>query len=62
MAEGPDLDQLRAEAEGAIAAAGSSAELEGEAVRIEVGAESLNVAMAAPVALYEAAHRMPPHG
>ena len=42
--------------------AGLPGELEGEAVRIEVGAESLNVAMAATVALYEAAHRMPPHG
>jgi RNA methyltransferase, TrmH family len=41
---------------------GLPGELEGEAVRIEVGAESLNVAMAATVALYEAAHRMPPHG
>jgi tRNA G18 (ribose-2'-O)-methylase SpoU len=31
-------------------------------VRIPVRAESLNVAMAATVALYEAARRMPPHG
>jgi RNA methyltransferase, TrmH family len=37
---------------------GLPAELESEAVRIEVGAESLNVAMAATVALYEAANRM----
>jgi TrmH family RNA methyltransferase len=41
---------------------GLPAELEGDAVRIEVGSESLNVAMAATVALYEAANRMPPHG
>jgi RNA methyltransferase, TrmH family len=55
---------------------GLPAELEGAAVRIEVGAESLNVAMAASIALYEAgqrqrgragqagafAPRMPPHG
>jgi tRNA G18 (ribose-2'-O)-methylase SpoU len=35
------------------------------AVRIPLrsdGPQSLNVAMAATVALYEAAHRMPPHG
>jgi RNA methyltransferase, TrmH family len=37
-------------------------ELEGEAVRIDVGAESLNVAMAASIALYEAGRRMRPHG
>jgi TrmH family RNA methyltransferase len=37
-------------------------ELEAGAVRIPVRAESLNVAMAATVALYEAARRMPPHG
>ena len=42
--------------------AGLPAELEAGAVRIPVRAESLNVAMAATVALYEAAHRMPPHG
>jgi TrmH family RNA methyltransferase len=42
--------------------AGLPAELEAGAVRIPVGAESLNVAMAATVALYEAARRMPPHG
>jgi TrmH family RNA methyltransferase len=41
---------------------GLPAELESDAVRIEVGSESLNVAMAATVALYEAANRMPPHG
>jgi TrmH family RNA methyltransferase len=41
---------------------GLPARLEAEAVRIEVGAESLNVAMAASIALYEAARRMPPHG
>jgi TrmH family RNA methyltransferase len=40
---------------------GLPAELERDAVRIEVGSDSLNVAMAATVALYEAAHRMPPH-
>jgi RNA methyltransferase, TrmH family len=37
-------------------------ELEGEAVRIDVRAESLNVAVAAGIALHEAARRMPPHG
>ena len=57
-----DLAQLRTEAEAAVGAAGSAAELEAGAVRIPVGAESLNVAMAATVALYEAARRMPPHG
>jgi TrmH family RNA methyltransferase len=36
-------------------------ELEREAVRIPVRNESLNVAMAATVALYEAANRMPRH-
>jgi TrmH family RNA methyltransferase len=36
--------------------------LEAEAVRIPVRTESLNVAMAATVALYEAARRMPAHG
>jgi len=55
---------------------GLPAQLEREAVRIEVGADSLNVAMAASIALYEAgqrhrgragqagafAPRMPPHG
>jgi RNA methyltransferase, TrmH family len=40
---------------------GLPAELEREAVRIPVRTESLNVAMAATVALYEAAHRMPAH-
>lgn len=38
--------------------AGLPAELEAGAVRIPVRAESLNVAMAATVALYDAAHRM----
>jgi RNA methyltransferase, TrmH family len=42
--------------------AGLPAELERDAVRIDVRAESLNVAMAASIALYEAARRMPPHG
>jgi TrmH family RNA methyltransferase len=42
--------------------AGLPTELEREAVRIDVRAESLNVAMAASIALYEAARRMPPHG
>jgi TrmH family RNA methyltransferase len=42
--------------------AGLPAELERAAVRIEVGSESLNVAMAATVALYEAANRMRHHG
>ena len=36
--------------------------LEREAVRIDVRSESLNVAMAASIALYEAARRMPPNG
>jgi TrmH family RNA methyltransferase len=38
--------------------AGLPAELEAHSVRIDVRTESLNVAMAATVALYEAAHRM----
>jgi TrmH family RNA methyltransferase len=42
--------------------AGLPAELERDAVRIEVRNESLNVAMAASIALWEAARRMPPHG
>ena len=42
--------------------AGLPPELQHDAVRIPVAAESLNVAMAATVALYEAAHRMPLHG
>jgi TrmH family RNA methyltransferase len=37
-------------------------QLEAEAVRIEVSAESLNVAMTAAIALYEAANRMAGHG
>lgn len=41
---------------------GLPAKLESEAVRIEAGAESLNVGVAAGIALYEAARRMPPHG
>jgi TrmH family RNA methyltransferase len=41
---------------------GLPADLESEAVRIPVQAESLNVAMAATVALYEAARRMPADG
>jgi TrmH family RNA methyltransferase len=41
---------------------GLPAELEAGAVRIEVRTESLNVAMAATVALYEAANRTPPRG
>jgi TrmH family RNA methyltransferase len=41
---------------------GLPAELEREAVRIEVGAESLNVAVAASIGLYEAANRMAGHG
>jgi TrmH family RNA methyltransferase len=41
---------------------GLPAELEADAVRIEVRTESLNVAMAATVALYEAANRTLPHG
>jgi TrmH family RNA methyltransferase len=42
--------------------AGLPAELEADAVRIEVRTESLNVAMAATVALYEAANRTLPRG
>jgi RNA methyltransferase, TrmH family len=42
--------------------AGLPPELQHDAVRIPVAAESLNVAMAATVALYEAARRMPLHG
>jgi TrmH family RNA methyltransferase len=41
---------------------GLPAELERDAVRIEVGAESLNVAVAASIGLYEAANRMAGHG
>jgi TrmH family RNA methyltransferase len=41
--------------------AGLPAELERDAVRIPVRTESLNVAMATTVALYEAANRMPTH-
>jgi TrmH family RNA methyltransferase len=41
--------------------AGLPAELAAPSVRIPVRAESLNVAMAATVALYEVAHRMPAH-
>ncbi len=41
--------------------AGLPIELAGPSVRIPVRAESLNVAMAATVALYEVAHRMPAH-
>jgi RNA methyltransferase, TrmH family len=41
---------------------GLPAELERGAARIDVRSESLNVAMAASIALYEAARRMPPHG
>ncbi len=41
---------------------GLPAELEPDAVRIEVGAESLNVAVAASIGLYEAANRMAGHG
>jgi TrmH family RNA methyltransferase len=41
---------------------GLPAELEREAVRIDVRAESLNVAMAASIALYETARRMRGHG
>jgi RNA methyltransferase, TrmH family len=41
---------------------GLPVELEQEAVRIPVRTESLNVAMAATLALYEAARRMPAHG
>jgi RNA methyltransferase, TrmH family len=40
---------------------GLPAELEADAVRIDVRTDSLNVAMAATVALYEAAHRMAGH-
>ena len=39
--------------------AGLPPELEADSVRIEVRGDSLNVAMAATVALYETAHRMP---
>jgi TrmH family RNA methyltransferase len=42
--------------------AGLPAELESGAVRIPVRAESLNVAMAASIGLYEAARRMRGHG
>ena len=42
--------------------AGLPEQLERDAVRIEVRTESLNVAMAASIALWEAARRMPPHG
>jgi RNA methyltransferase, TrmH family len=42
--------------------AGLPPELDLEAVRIPVLAESLNVAMAASIGLYEAARRMPPNG
>ena len=42
--------------------AGLPAELEADAVRIGVRTESLNVAMAATVALYEAGIRTPPRG
>ena len=41
---------------------GLPSELERDAVRIEVGAESLNVAVAAGIGLYEAANRMASHG
>jgi RNA methyltransferase, TrmH family len=41
---------------------GLPAELERDAARIEVHAESLNVAMAASIGLYEAARRMRGHG
>jgi TrmH family RNA methyltransferase len=41
---------------------GLPAELEAEAVRIDVRSESLNVAMAAGIALYETARRMRGHG
>jgi RNA methyltransferase, TrmH family len=40
---------------------GLPAELEAHGVRIDVRTDSLNVAMAATVALYEAAHRMAAH-
>jgi TrmH family RNA methyltransferase len=42
--------------------AGLPAELERDAVRIDVRAESLNVAIAASIGLYEAANRMAGHG
>jgi TrmH family RNA methyltransferase len=42
--------------------AGLPAELERDAARIEVQAESLNVAMAASIGLYETARRMRGHG
>jgi RNA methyltransferase, TrmH family len=42
--------------------AGLPEQLERDAVRIEVRNESLNVAMAASIALWEAARRMPRHG
>jgi RNA methyltransferase, TrmH family len=42
--------------------AGLPAELEAESVKIEVHNDSLNVAMAATVALYETANRMAAHG
>jgi RNA methyltransferase, TrmH family len=42
--------------------AGLPAELERDAARIDVRNESLNVAMAASIGLWEAARRMPPHG
>jgi TrmH family RNA methyltransferase len=41
---------------------GLPAELEAEAARIDVRSESLNVAMAASIALYETARRMRGHG
>ena len=41
---------------------GLPAQLEADAVRIEVRTESLNVAMAASIGLYEAANRMAAHG
>jgi RNA methyltransferase, TrmH family len=41
---------------------GLPAELDRDAARIEVGAESLNVAVAASIGLYEAANRMAGHG
>ena len=40
---------------------GLPAELEAESVRIDVRSDSLNVAMAATVALYEVEHRMRGH-
>ena len=48
----PDLDSLRQEAEAAIAAAKTTAELEA-GIPMREGLDSLNVAMAATVALYE---------